>query len=868
VQLPERRRVQRATRLQLQRALSAALALCALWAAGCADGDASTSASAQAASPSGAGVFLDPCSGGADCENGLCLALATGSGVCTHACTRHAECPGGENWACSGTAETSGNVCVCAADARHELCGDGRDNDCDGKLDDCLACGARLVAPDDRLNCGSCGHACGAGELCRRGVCACPEGAECGGDEGAVCSEDGECDDGIACTRDACVAGSCVPTLDEGACGAGTSCDPRADACVAGPVCELDADCRDQDPCTVHERCEPSSRRCVYEVLDGDGDGHPPVVCGGLDCDDLEREVAPGAAELCDGRDDDCDGQVDEAPASDACGDRMACVLGSCACAGGTVECDHACRSLASDPAHCGACGNACAPGTVCDDGQCTCAASQLACQGECRSRESFAADPLHCGSCGNACAASEVCSDGECTCASGASLCGGLCVDEPGFASERAHCGSCGVRCDAACLAGSCAVPRDVVAGFASTCVLFEDGRAACVGRVGGTAPRPLLGDDGLPVTGITRLVLNDIAPAPYLCALLEGGRLLCGGDALLRGTRDPLALEPVYVRGMEPLSDVAEVVLGADASCALGKGGQLWCWGPNLSGAVGAGEAGESALALPVRDANGTPLSHVVKVAALPLVSQVCALGAAGELWCWGGNGRGEAVPNGASELRMASRVLAADGRSLPALRDVAVAAGASCALTEAGSALCWGDASHGLLGHPGLGLGAVVDQAGRTLTGAVALHGAYGGFCVLGAAGQLSCWGANALGQLGDGSTSDRAYAVPVLGGVRELALSLGHRCALRGGGELLCWGDDASHGSALAGALTLFAQPVRDDAGRALAAVRAVSVGAQHSCVLDGRGQVSCWGESALGQLGLGGGALRPRAFAWP
>ncbi len=38
--------------------------------------------------------------------------------------------------------------------------------------------------------------------------------------------------------------------------------------------------------------------------IDGDGDG----VLGGLDCDDAEPTVYPGAIELCDGLDNDCDG--------------------------------------------------------------------------------------------------------------------------------------------------------------------------------------------------------------------------------------------------------------------------------------------------------------------------------------------------------------------------------------------------------------------------------------------------------------------------------------------------------------------------------------------------------------------------------
>ena len=43
---------------------------------------------------------------------------------------------------------------------------------------------------------------------------------------------------------------------------------------------------------------------------DNDGDGHESVVCGGDDCNDSYAAAYPGAEEICDGQDNDCDGIV------------------------------------------------------------------------------------------------------------------------------------------------------------------------------------------------------------------------------------------------------------------------------------------------------------------------------------------------------------------------------------------------------------------------------------------------------------------------------------------------------------------------------------------------------------------------------
>lgn len=181
---------------------------------------------------------------------------------------------------------------------------------------------------DDGTECVDLSAGIEAGQ-CRTGVCVAPG---CGN---GVLSGTEECDDGNTEDDDGCdndCTFSCESDdecQNETVCDGVETCDVGTHTCRPGTV----PDCEDTEnvtnsrgtwgpECTV-DTCDPLMG-CVHTLRDRDGDGFPPASymiddttysCLGTaanDCNDIDNMVYPGAEEICDGRDNNCVGGIDE----------------------------------------------------------------------------------------------------------------------------------------------------------------------------------------------------------------------------------------------------------------------------------------------------------------------------------------------------------------------------------------------------------------------------------------------------------------------------------------------------------------------------------------------------------------------------
>jgi alpha-tubulin suppressor-like RCC1 family protein len=241
-------------------------------------------------------------------------------------------------------------------------------------------------------------------------------------------------------------------------------------------------------------------------------------------------------------------------------------------------------------------------------------------------------------------------------------------------------------------------------------------------------------------------------------------------------------------------------------------------------------------------------------------------CALsmGATPAVYCWGDNSSGQLGTNSVSAAGSPTEVCASSGCTgsayLTGASSVSVGASSTCAIVST-SIYCWGNNAYGQLGN-----GTSINQLTPSLVALPAgetplqVDAGVPSTCALMTDGTVYCWGDNANGELGNGSTSPSTTPVQVTGITNAIQLTTSNTsCALLADHTVRCWGYNADGQVGLDPSLssnkTFYTTP---QTVSGLSNVSMVSSGSSSVCALGslgGQSGVYCWGDNSFGQLGL-------------
>lgn len=281
-------------------------------------------------------------------------------------------------------------------------------------------------------------------------------------------------------------------------------------------------------------------------------------------------------------------------------------------------------------------------------------------------------------------------------------------------------------------------------------TCALTTAGAVQCWGD----NSRGQLGDgtttaslQASTVPGLESGVRTVSAGAGHTCALTDEREVQCWGanGSGQLGTGDTIdRLAPARVAELP--TRVTDVSVGNGFTCVVFTGRTVRCWGDNSDGQLGSGDTDPRLLWEPI-----TTLPRTGFVTAGE--AHACTVTGDGKTWCWGANGSGQLGADSAGDHSATPLLVDA----VPA-RTASAGGDRTCTITKSGTVECWGGSPE----DPGSARPReVAGIAGADSVAVGATHA-----CATTAEG-VRCWGGNTAGQLGDGTTEDRAEPVAVAG-----------------------------------------------------------------------------------------------------
>ena len=283
---------------------------------------------------------------------------------------------------------------------------------------------------------------------------------------------------------------------------------------------------------------------------------------------------------------------------------------------------------------------------------------------------------------------------------------------------------------------------------------------------------------------------------------------------------------------------ADAVSVAGGVGFSVALTRSGRVYAWGDGRWGQLGNGST-RSSLSVPVQVKVSR---HVIAVDAAD--HHAVALTADGRVYGWGQNDRGQ-LGDGTTTDR--STPVAAATVSLSRITAVAAGSDHTLAVTSSGGLQGWGAASDGQLGVTGPDRRRPVTVPLPGSARAAAASAGAGHSVVLTTRGQVVVFGH----EHGTAAAPRSARIIQVPGDhVTVVAAGIGHTYALTSSGQLYAWGDN-SRGQLGDGSTTDRATP---RAVTGLSKIRSLAAGGYHALAVDSSGRLWTWGDNTYGQSG--------------
>ena len=293
--------------------------------------------------------------------------------------------------------------------------------------------------------------------------------------------------------------------------------------------------------------------------------------------------------------------------------------------------------------------------------------------------------------------------------------------------------------------------------------------------------------------------------------------------------------------------LSQIYAIAAGSNHSVALDNDGKVWTWGFNKFGQLGDGT-----------DVSSTKPSQVPNLSGVGLVAagfaHTVALKWDGTAWAWGSNLNGQV--SGIFPLRTTPTQVA----GLSGIRWIATNSDGdhNLAIGSDYTVWAWGANAKGQLGD-----GTTVDRNTPVqvhgLTNVVAIAAGYQHSLAVtydGSKIELWAWGSNQYGQLGDGTTTDRGSPVQVQvpNGVIPYAVAAGaeHSMMVTYDGAIWTWGANGT-GQLGVGTTTDHTTPVQVPG---FSDIRAFAAGSYHNLIVKQDRTLWAWGTNFYGELGDG------------